>query len=129
MTEYKKRGPASFAIARFFALMVGTVALFLVSVVAVRAAWSMYDTFKVAADARLSAENQLSLLRADEKRVSAAVASFDTPQGVEREIRERFGVVKPGEGQIQIIREEFKTPLVPNRPNFFEQILDSFIVW
>jgi cell division protein FtsB len=99
MQSFKKRQSASSVILRFFAMGAGVLMLFLLSVVVARAAWGMYDTFKVSVDARVSAEGQLASLKKDEVRLSAAVENFDTPTGIEHEIRDRFGVVKPGEGR------------------------------
>ncbi len=130
MHEFKKRQPTGAPILRFLAMAAGTLVLFLLSVVVVRAAWGMYGTFTVAVEARDSAEGQLASLKAAQVRLTEAVESFDTPQGVEHEIRERFGVAKPGEGEIQIVRESGSTTLQTKpQENVFVKILRSLFVW
>jgi cell division protein FtsB len=130
MREFKKRQPTGAVILRFFALCVGTLLLFLLSVVGVRAAWGMYDTFKVAVDARDSAEGELASLTATQTRLSATVDSFQTPEGIEHEMRERFGVARPGEGEIQIVRDQSSTTVEQgNKEEGFLHVLHSFFLW
>jgi cell division protein FtsB len=130
MHEYRKRQPTGAILLRFFAMAAGTLVLFMLSVVVARAAWGMYDTFKVAVDARDSAEGQLATLKTSETRLTASVESFETPQGVEHEIRERFGVAKPGEGEIQIVRDQGSTSLeIAPEGNFFIKIFGSLFGW
>lgn len=104
--------------------------LFLLTVVAARAAWSMYDTFKISVEARESAEGQLATLTSDSARLSAEVAAFDTEAGMEREMRERFGVALPGEGEIRIVRDEASSsPNATAQQNLFMRVLHSLFVW
>ena len=98
--------------------------------VVARAAWGMYGTFKIAVDARVSAEGQLASLKNDEAHLSAAVSEFDTPTGVEREMRDRFGVVRPGEGEIQIVRDQGSTTMQSaSNENAIIKVLRSLFVW
>jgi hypothetical protein len=130
MPSFKKRPHAGHTLLKFFAMCAGTLAMFLLSVVAVRAAWGMYDTFKIATDARAGAQGQLVQLTGDQARLAAAVADFDTASGVEREIRDRFGVVKPGEGEIEIVRDQgSSTPEAGASQGGFMRILQSLFVW
>jgi hypothetical protein len=130
MREFKKRQPTSHALLRFFAACAGTVVLFLLTVVVARAAWNMYDTFKVASDARESAQNQLASLQADRARLSADVDAFDTKSGMEREIRDRFGVALPGEGEIRIVRDDAAAPSsAAAQQNPVLRVLRSLFVW
>lgn len=130
MRDFKKRQPIGSTILKFFVSGMGTLLLFLLTVVMVRAAWGMYDTFTVAADARTSAESQLTSLKADHARLAAAVTSFESSEGVEREIRERFGVALPGEGAIQIVRKDSSPEeLVIDKGNIFLRTVRSFFIW
>lgn len=130
MREFKKHQPSGTIILRFFVVAAGTALLFLLAVVGVRAAWGMYDTFTIAVEARESAESQLASLRSDKERLTAAVSSFESPDGIEREIRERFGVVRPGEGEIQIVRDQGSTTRqTVEQGNMFFRVLKSFFVW
>lgn len=130
MHEYKKRQPTGATILRFLAMSVGTLGLFLMSMVVVHAAWGMYGTFKVAVEARDSAEGQLATLKSSEARLTAAVDSFQTPQGIEHQIRERFGVAKPGEGEIQIVRDQASTSAEAKpAANIFVRTFHSLFGW
>lgn len=130
MREFKKRQQTGATILRFLVLSVGTLALFMLSVVAVQAAWGMYGTFTVAKEAKDSAEGQLAALKDAEERLSAAVVSFETTRGVEHEIRERFGVAYPGEGEIQIVREAGDgVEQDTENGSLLSKIFNSFITW
>ncbi len=130
MNDFKKHRQAPHIILKFFAMCAGTLALFLLSVVVARAAWGMYGTFKVAVDARDAAQSQLASLQNDQARLSAQVAGFDTPSGIEREMRERFGVVKPGEGEIDIVRGQgSSTAPAAQGQNILTKIFHSLFTW
>ncbi|TSC69659.1 MAG: hypothetical protein G01um101456_11 [Parcubacteria group bacterium Gr01-1014_56] len=130
MREFKKRQPTGSTILKFFAVSMGTLVLFLLTVVVVRAAWGMYDTLKIAVDARESAEGQLASLKSDHTRLSASVASFESQEGVERAVRERFGVARPGEGAIQIVRDEASTTeAAAQKENALIRTFHSFFGW
>ena len=130
MRDFKKHQPTGSTILKFFVMSGATLILFLLTVVAVKAAWGMYDTFTVAAGERKSAESQLMALKADHARLTAAVSSFETPEGVEREIRQRFGVALPGEGAIQIVRDQTgEDQQATEKKNTFLSAIRSFFVW
>ncbi len=130
MQEFKKRHTKPHYLLRFAAMLASTAVLFAVAGVAVSSAWNMYDTFTAATVAREDAEQNLAAAQSDEARVQATVAALGTQAGVEREVRERFGVVKPGEGEIQIVRdsapEEAQTT---QNQNIFVRTLRSLFVW
>ena len=130
MREFKKKQHGGAVILKFFAMSLSTLLLFLLSVVVVRAAWGMYDTFKVAVDERDNAFSQLASLKSSQERLSSSVVAFETPAGIEHEIRERFGVALPGEGEIQIVRDENPESVqtVPQENAFFH-VLKSLFVW
>ncbi|HWB33878.1 MAG TPA: hypothetical protein VG753_00960 [Candidatus Paceibacterota bacterium] len=96
---------------RFGVTVLTTIALFGVSCFAVSATWGMYGTFKVAAAGRDQTEAQLSTAQQDEAQMSATVGGFNSPDGIDREARERFGVARPDEGEIDIVRNTI-TPAV-----------------
>ncbi|HVZ75728.1 MAG TPA: hypothetical protein VG934_00440 [Candidatus Paceibacterota bacterium] len=91
---------------RFGATFLATIVLFGISCFAVSSAWGMYGTFRVAAAGRDETEAQLASAEQDEAHMSATVESFNSPDGLDREARERFGVALPGEGEIDIVRND-----------------------
>lgn len=130
MREFKKRQPTGSVLLKFFAVSMGTLVLFLLTVVVVRAAWGMYDTLKIAVDVRERAEGQLKNLKSDHTRLVAAVNTFESEVGIEREVRARFGVARPGEGEIQIIRDESSsTSKTGPIENSFFHALRSLVIW
>jgi cell division protein FtsB len=97
---------------------------------AISSAWGMYGTFKDAVADRHEAETQLASLQADEARVSADVDSFNSPEGLEAQVRERFGVALPGEGEIQVVRPETDGAVQPAPPeNPLLRIFHALFVW
>ncbi len=130
MQEFKKRHPKTHYLLRFAAMLVSTVLLFATAGVAVSSAWNMYGTFAVAADARSDAEKTLSAAQADEARITATVVALDSQSGIERVVRERFGVVKPGEGEIQIVRDSAEvSPQATQEENVLLRTLRALLVW
>ncbi|MBC7836952.1 septum formation initiator family protein [Acetobacteraceae bacterium] len=71
-----------------------------------RGAWNMYGRFATASLERQASEQELAALEARNAQVAAAVGNLSSERGVEAEVRERYGVAKPGEGKIEIIRDE-----------------------
>lgn len=130
MQEFKKRQPKIHYTLRFFLALMGSLLLFVLSGVAVSSAWGMYGTFKVATEGREGTESKLASMQSDQVRIGAAVASFDSPQGVEKQVRERFGVAKPDEGEIQIVRDASAQDAEPSqKQNIFVQLFHSLFVW
>ncbi|HVV39357.1 MAG TPA: hypothetical protein VHD31_03505 [Candidatus Paceibacterota bacterium] len=130
MQDFKKRDTKVHHSLKFGFTLIAAVLLFGVAGVAVTSAWGMYGTFSAAVDARHTAEAQYASLQADHARVAASVASFDSPEGIEMQVRDRFGVVKPGEGEIQIVRNDQGAAIEPQESeNIFVRIFHSLFVW
>lgn len=83
---------------------VGIVVLGALTFFAVEAAWGMYGKFAAASEARGDAEARLAQLKTQYTHVEAQVADLNTDRGVEAAVRERYGVARPGEGEIDIVR-------------------------
>lgn len=130
MQEFKKHRQKTHYLLRFFGMLGAVALLFAVAGVAATSAWGMYGTFNIAAAARADAEKSLRSAKEDEARITAAVAGLDSKEGLEKEVRERFGVAKPGEGEIRIVRD---TPQDTGEPaeeqNIFIRTLRSLFVW
>jgi len=108
----------------------GLLLLVVVTFVAVRAAWGMYGKFAEAAQSDELAHKQLAALQTQATQVSASVDSFGSSRGLEAEVRERYGVVKPGEGQIQIVRDASTTPSRgPAGQNIFIRVWQALFGW
>ena len=104
MSNFRTHQPREHIFWRFFlALGVATVLLF-VSGASVKAAWEMYQTFDGASIERIGAEEELAALHTQHEQMSATLKSLGSERGVEAAVRERFGVARPGEGEIRIMR-------------------------
>lgn len=57
-------------------------------------------------DNRKNAENKLSQLQEQKEKLSNDIAKLNTEDGIEENIREKFGLVKEGEGMIVIVENE-----------------------
>ena len=130
MQDFKKRNIKVHHSLRFGFALVGMLVLVGIAGVAVSSAWGMYGTFKAAVAARHDAEGQLASLEGDQTRISADVASFGSQAGVEAQVRERFGVAKPGEGEIQIVRNQPAASVEPAQSeNPLVRIFHALFVW
>ncbi len=87
---------------------IGTTLLMLLTLVtafSIRAAWNMYGRFDSSSTAAAAAKNELASLQAQYSSTTAQLEALKTPRGEEGALRERYGVARPGEGQIDIVRE------------------------
>ncbi len=129
MQDFAKRRKTANIIALLKSLA-GLLFLLIITFLAVRAAWGMYGKFAEAASSDERAHQQLAQLQQQETQVASTVDSFNSNRGLEAEVRERYGVVKPGEGQIQIVRDASSTEArAKNNPNVFIRIWDALFGW
>jgi cell division protein FtsB len=76
---------------------------------------------------RKIAENKLIELKKDKEKLSADIARLGTGDGVEESIREKFALVKEGEGVIVVIEDKsITTENLNTKKGFFAHILDWF---
>jgi cell division protein FtsB len=131
MRAFERRQNGVHIILRFFIRSAVALALLGVVVVSVRAAWGMYHRFAAAAEGARSAQAELEDTRERQKEIASAVAEFSSTRGVEATVRERYGLGKPGEGKIEIVRESSgeETLEVREEGNVFMRILRSLFVW
>lgn len=108
----------------------GALALLALAWFAGRAAFDMYGRFAVASEASQNAQNERVRLEVQYARVSASVAQFESPRGVEAEIRQRYGLSRPGEGELNIIRPQAgQAASTTEQGGFFSRILNALVVW
>lgn len=129
MREFKKRRTKGTEILRVSLGILGVMALAAVAFFAARATWDMYGKFAAAAAARADAEAELAELQGREARIREEVESLSSERGVEAAIRERYGVAKPGEGQIAIVRQASSTEALRPQAGFLESLWNAFFVW
>jgi cell division protein FtsB len=130
MREFNRRRSRREEIVRFSTRAAGALVLLLVTFMAVRAAWGMYGKFASSAAADEAAQQNLASLQKQEAQVSGAVGSLSSDRGVEAQIRQRYGVAKPGEGEIQIVTDSASSsPPAASSENIFVRIFHAIFPW
>lgn len=129
MSEFKKRRTGRAELARALLGTLGIAALALAAFGLSRAAWDMYGKFAEAAAARASAEGQLADLQSREQKIRADVAALSSERGVEAAVRERYGVARPGEGQIDIVRQAASSTALKQERGLWEGLWRMLFVW
>lgn len=95
--------------------------------------FNLQEKRNVSAFKRAEAKDVLDRHVAEEQDLRKEIDGLETPEGRDRAIRERFNVVKEGEGVIYVIEDE--KPLgaeisiddrLPEKKNFFEKIVHFF---
>jgi cell division protein FtsB len=109
----------------------GALVLFLIMFFTVRAAWNMYLRFAAASESEKAATAELADLKERQIEVEAAVATLSSDRGVEAEVRERYGVALPGEGRIEIVRNDNTEEELGalEEGNIFKRIFRSIFSW
>lgn len=130
MRDFKKRRAQGKDLLRVGLGGAGVLLLLVVAFFTVRGAWNMYGKFSGASEARTIAESQLAALEARYLAVKSDVESLKSERGIEAEVRERYGVVRPGEGQIDIVRQASTTgDVAVKKQTLFERLWDLLFVW
>lgn len=128
--DYKTHRTRDHAFWRFALALVVASGLLLVSTVSVNAAWDMYQTFDVAGDERVAAETELAALKVEYATMVATLGQLSTERGLEAVVRERFGVVRPGEGEIRIIRPASEVVVEKDSSkNPFSRLFNALLAW
>ena len=65
--------------------------------------WGWYGKYSESGENRAIAERKLVRLKYRENQLRAEIAALKTEQGIEREIRTKFGLVRPGERVIVVV--------------------------
>ncbi len=73
-----------------------------------KATFDMYRSDNLTAEKRRIAEDELMAVKGRESLLRAQIISLKTERGVEEELREKFRVVKNGEGVIIVVDQEKK---------------------
>ena len=88
---------------------------------------STYKKSKIAKQKTRQVESELQKLESQESGLAESLNDMNTPFGVEKSLREKFGIVKDGETAIIIIEEEPEADLPKENKNkgffgFFKNI-------
>jgi len=93
-----------------------------------QAVWGIYNKYRKSEELSARMGANLSELKTRKQRLEGLNASLGTSEGKEREIRDRFGVVREGERTIIIVEgtsaDDGVTPIAPR--GWWEAFLDIF---
>jgi hypothetical protein len=128
--DFKKERGRSRRILRMLGGVGMLGALLLVAALCASAAWSMYGKFQEAAAADAASQAELANLNSQYDEASAKTDLLGTPEGQEAALRERYGVAAPGEGEIDIVRQQGADTSGPAAPqNLWEKLWHALFVW
>lgn len=95
------------------------VALVVLVFLAARGAYGMYDRMTEALSLKDAAEGELARIEAREEELTASIESLSSLRGLEAQVRQRFGLVRPGEGEIVLVAEEPTSSAPAQKSGFF----------
>jgi hypothetical protein len=130
MTEFRKPGRGKKELQSLALRTLAAAALLVITTLLLRAAWGMYTKMIAASEGQRQTENQLARLEKQQKGVVVTLSELASVRGEEEEIRQRFGLVKPGEGEIQIIeRAQASSTALEDGEPWWRHILRALVVW
>ena len=130
MREFKKRRSRSEEILRLSVKTAGVLLLLVVTVTVMHAAWGMYGKMTEAARAKETAIAELGRVEAQQRGVTTTLNEISSDRGEEAQIRSRFGVAKPGEGEIDVIRTVQASSTPPAPPEgWWTSLFHTLFVW
>lgn len=94
-------------------------ALAVVLVLVARGVWGVAEKYEKSKDLALRMRSEAAALQAREDALDASIQSLSTPEGREKEIRDRFGLVKPGEKMVVLVGAEKAPAAAPAQPQGF----------
>ncbi|MEK7569347.1 MAG: septum formation initiator family protein [Patescibacteria group bacterium] len=103
--------------------------LTLLAVLFLLLAWSVYGLFGKMEGTRKNrgiSENKVKELELKKENLSADIGNLNTEEGVERNIREKYGLAKPGEGVIIIVDDQKPESDGKNRGGFWNWLKNLF---
>ncbi len=130
MREFKKHRSRRAELLNFGLRFVGALILLAFTFGMVRAAWDMYGRLHIATSGQQDAEARLATLETQKRTISASVGQLSSPRGQEAILREHYGVVRPGEGVIQIVAKTSATSSADTTPKgWFGGLLHMLFSW
>lgn len=130
MQDFRKRRAGRADIARMILGCIGVVVLTFVAFIAARGAWGVYGKFAEASLSDTQAKQQLAALIDQKAKVAADVAALSSTRGLEGEIRDRYGLVKPGEGEIDIVRQPASSsPEGMSKQSWWAKFWAAIAIW
>ena len=113
---------------RFLYSKITLVVLIVLIALALNAVWGVYKKQDMTKDNLAKTAATYNSLQDREKILSSEIERLETANGLEEEIREKYGLIKPGEEVIIIIDEEKDKDLdsVSSSISFWQKIKNLF---
>lgn len=128
MQDFSKRKTINHL--RFGATVGATLLLVLLAFFAMRAAFSMYQKSAQAAAGEAAAKDELDTLQKQDVQTQSELDDMSSSRGREAQVRERYGVVKPGEGVIEIVRNSTSSEATNGKKEgFFSRLWHTIFPW
>ncbi len=91
-----------------------------------RAVWGIYVKYDKSLSITEKARTDLALLQDRERQLAVSIESLKTEEGKERELRDRFGVVKEGETLVVLVdnNPETNRALKKEEKSWWQKFLD-----
>lgn len=102
------------------------VILIILMLLSARAVWGIYVKYEKSRAITEKARADLAQLEERQRNLALSIEGLKTEEGKERELRDRFGVVKEGETLVVLIDNNPTTqkPLKKDDRSFWQKILD-----
>lgn len=88
--------------------------------------WDVYKKQALTRDYLAKTAASLESLQAREKMLSSEIERLNTEEGTEEEIREKYGLVKPGEEVIVVVDEDStdSNSFLPKETSFWQKLVN-----
>lgn len=106
---------------KFYSPIVITFLIILIILLS-KGVWAMYGKERQSALMRREAENRLSGIMEQKKNLEDKVGSLEGSVGIEKEIRSKFNVIKPGEHVVMIVHDEEVTVSTTTSDGFWANL-------
>ncbi len=102
------------------------VVLFLLLILVARGVWRVFSEVRMTDENKKIAQQELNELENRKERIEKELEEFNSDSGVEKEIRNKFSVVKEGEQMVMILddKSNYKSDL--KKDTFWSKILNWF---
>ncbi len=102
MREFRKKQDMKRALySKPVLIFLGVILIFLIY-----STWNIYTKAMVPYENRVNAEKKLTDLQEREMELTSRIKTLETEEGVEIEVREKFGLVREGEEVVVILEDE-----------------------
>ena len=102
------------------------VLLIIIIILFLNGVWQVYKKQMIAKENLIQTASVFDQLKAREKMLTAGVERLKTESGIEEEIREKYGLVKPGEEVIKVVDQTDSTSSEDIQPDigFWQKVLN-----